>query len=210
MSREWVSWYVGQKYFADPSFGGAVLSGRRNIFLTTLDFSGVSYITSPRNLSPIVSRLRINPSAATDLQWDFDYDTKSGRVAASNVFANYRRGNFFSSFGHSLLNVVGEVPTAPTAPQNAVNYNQMQMLIGYGALARPGLSAAASGGFDLNRHTLEYSAVQANYNFDCCGFTVEYRRYELGSIRDESQESFSFTLAGVGAAGNLKRAERLF
>ncbi|MBA2682255.1 MAG: hypothetical protein H0U76_28165 [Ktedonobacteraceae bacterium] len=98
----------------------------------------------------------------------------------------------------------------PLAPQKVVNYNQLQMLLGYGALTKPGLSVAVSGGLDLNLHTLEYSAVQTNYNFDCCGFTVEYRRFNLGSIRNESQESFSFTLAGVGAAGTLKRAERLF
>lgn len=209
-SREWLSWFIGQKYFADPTFGNAVITGRRNVFTTTLDFSGVAYITSPRSVSPIVSRLRVNPSTNTDVEWDFDYDTKVGRVAASNVFVNYRRHNFFSSFGSALLNAVGETPVPPQQPPNFVNYNQIQMLLGYGALTKPGLSAAASGGLDLNLHVLEYSAVQATYNFDCCGFTAEYRRFNLGSIRDESQESFSFTLAGVGAAGNLKRAERLF
>ncbi len=210
ISREALSWFVGQKYFADPTFGGAVISGRRNVFTTTLDFSGIAFITSPRDISPVVSRLRVNTSANTDLEWDFDYDTKAGRVAASNIFANYRHGNFFSSFGHSLLNAAGETPLPPSQPANVVNYNQMQLLFGYGALSKPGLSAAASGGLDLNLRSLEYAGVQATYNFDCCGFTVEYRKFQLGNIRDESQESFSFTLAGVGTAGNLKRAERLF
>lgn len=209
-SRQWLSWFVGQKYFADPTFGGAVISGRRNVFTTTLDFSGVAYITAPRSVSPIVSRLRASTSAHTDLEWDFDYDTKAGRMAASNVFANYRHGNFFSSFGSAVLNAVAEIPMPPTQPANFVNYNQIQLLLGYGALTKPGLSAAASGGFDLDLHIMEYTAAQATYNFDCCGFTAEYRRFQLGTIRNESQESFSFTLAGVGAAGNLKRAERLF
>ncbi len=52
---QWLSWFVGQKYFADPTFGGAVIPGRRNIFTTTLDFSGVSYITAPRSGFAIVS-----------------------------------------------------------------------------------------------------------------------------------------------------------
>jgi LPS-assembly protein len=209
-SRQALSWFVGQKYFAEPSFGGAVISGRRNLFTTTLDFSGVTYITRPRNVSPILSRLRASTSANTDIEWDFDYDTKAGRIAASNIFANYRHGNFFSSFGHAVLNAVGETPVPSRQTINVVNYNQMQLLAGYGALTKPGLSAAASGGFDLNRGSLEYAGVQATYNFDCCGFTVEYRKFQLGAIRNESQESFSFTLAGVGTAGNLKRAERLF
>jgi LPS-assembly protein len=209
-AHEWLSWFVGQKYFLDPTFGHAVITGRRNIFTSTLDFSGAAYITAPRNISPVVSRLRVDTSANTGVEWDFDYDTKAGRVAASNVFANYRHGQFFSSFGSALLNAVGETPVPPSQPANVVNYNQIQLLLGYGALTRPGLSAAASGGLDLNLHTLEYAVVQTTYNWDCCGFTVEYRRFQLGSIRDESQESFSFTLAGVGAAGNLRRAERLF
>lgn len=75
--RELLSWFVGQKYFFDSTFGGAVIPGRRNIFATTLDFSGVSYITSPRHTSPVISKLRVNTSATTDLEWDLDYDAKT-------------------------------------------------------------------------------------------------------------------------------------
>jgi len=39
---------------------------------------------------------------------------------------------------------------------------------------------------------------------------VEYRKLELGSVRNEGTYRFSFTLANIGAAGNLRRAERLF
>jgi LPS-assembly protein len=210
VSRQWLSWFVGQKYFLDPTFGGAVIPGRRNVFTTTLDFSGVAYITSPRSVSPIISRISANTSANTDLEWDFDYDTKAGRVAASNVFANYRHGDFFTSFGHALLNAVGETPEPPNQPPNFVNYNQMQLLLGYGSLTKPGLSLAGNGGLDLNLRSLEYAGAQTSYNFDCCGLSMEYRRFALGAVRNENLYSFSFTLAGVGAAGNLKRAERLF
>jgi LPS-assembly protein len=209
-SREWLSWFLGQKFFADPTFGGAVIPGRRNVFTSTLDFSSVAYITSPRSFSPIISKFRATANANTDLEWDFDYDTKVNRIAASNIFANYRRGDFFTSFGHAFLNAVGETPVPPTQPANSVNFNQMQLLLGYGALTKPGLSAAASGGLDLNLRSLEYATVQTNYNFDCCGVAVEYRDYSLGAIRNEHEVSFSFTLAGVASAGNLKRAERLF
>ncbi|MGC1783378.1 MAG: LPS assembly protein LptD [Acidobacteriaceae bacterium] len=210
VSRQWLSWFVGQKYFADPTFGGAVIPGRRNIFTTTLDFSGVSYITAPRSVSPIVSRLRVNASTNTDLEWDFDYDTKAGRVAGSDVFADYRHGNFFSGIGHSLLNAVGETPLPANQPANFVNYDQMQLLVGYGGMNRPGLSAAAKSNLDLNGRSLEYLGMQATYNFNCCGFTVEVQHYALGTVRDETTETFSITLSGVTAAGNLVRAERLF
>ncbi len=48
------------------------------------------------------------------------------------------------------------------------------------------------------------------YNWDCCGFSAEYRKYELGAVRNENAYRFNFTLANIGSAGNLRRAERLF
>jgi LPS-assembly protein len=209
-TQKWLSWYVAQKYFLDPTFGGAVVSGRRNIFTSTLDFSAVAYITAPRNVSPVISRLRARTSSNMDVEWDLDYDTKAGRIAASNTFFNYRHGDFFSSFGHALMNAPGESIVVPPTPSPVTDYNQVQLLAGFGSPSKPGLSAAANVGYDLHQHSLEYAAVQTSYNSNCCGFSVEYRRYNLGVIRNESEESFSFTLAGVGSAGNLKRAERLF
>ncbi len=210
VSREWLSWFVGQKYFIDPTFGNAVISGRRNIFTTTLDMSGVDYITAPRDVSPVVSRLRVAPSFNTDLEWAADYDTKAGRWAASNVFADYRHGNFFSGLGHSLLNAVGETPEPPTQPANFVNYNQMQLLLGYGAITKPGFSAAAKGNFSLEGRALEYGGIQATYNRNCCGLTVEVQRFALGTVRNETSTTFNLSLSGVAAVGSLVRAERLF
>jgi LPS-assembly protein len=209
-SRQWLTWFVGQKYFIDPTFGNAVISGRRNIFTTTLDFSGVDYITAPRNVSPIVSRLKIAPDHNSDLEWDADYDTKAGRWAASNIFADYRHGDFFSGLGHSLLNAVGETPEPPNQPANVVNYNQMQVLVGYGAITKPGFSAAAKGDFTLEGRALEYGGVQATYNRNCCGLTVEVQHFALGTVRNETSTTFNLTLSGVAAVGSLVRAQRLF
>lgn len=209
-SRQLFSWFVGQKYFFDPTFGNAVIPGRRNVFATTLDFSGIAYITSPRDVSPIVSRMRVNPGFNTDLEWDSDYDAKTGRWAASNIFADYRHGNFFSGLGHSLLNAVGEKPVPPGQPPNFVNYSQMQLLLGYGSITKPGFSAAAKGNFTLEGRALEYGGVQGTYNLNCCGFTVEVQRYALGTIRNETSTTFNITLSGVAAVGSLVRAQRLF
>ncbi len=210
VSRQWLSWFVGQKYFIDPAFGNAVISGRRNIFTTTLDLSGVDYMTAPRDVSPVVSRLRVAPSVNADLEWAADYDTKAGRWAASNVFADYRHGNFFSGLGHSLLNAVGETPEPPTQPANVVNYNQMQVLLGYGAMTKPGLSAAARGNLSLEGRALEYGGIQATYKRNCCALTVEVQRFALGTVRNETSTTFNLSLSGVAAVGSLVRAERIF
>ena len=82
--------------------------------------------------------------------------------------------------------------------------------MGYGTPTKLGLGLAASANLDLNQSSLQYGALQGSYNWDCCGFSVEYRKYELGSVRNESVERFSFTLKNIGTAGNLKRADRLF
>jgi LPS-assembly protein len=167
-------------------------------------------MTAPRDVSPVISRLRVAPSFNTDLEWAADYDTKAGRWAASNVFADYRHGNFFSGLGHSLLNAVGETPVPPSQPANFVNYNQMQVLLGYGAITKPGLSAAAKANFSLEGRALEYGGIQATYNRNCCGLTVEVQRFALGAVRNETSTTFNLSLSGVAAVGSLVRAERLF
>ena len=84
------------------------------------------------------------------------------------------------------------------------------MLFGYGQLNKRGLSAAASFGLDANLGSLQYASAQTSYNWDCCGLSVEYRRFALGSVRNENQYRFSFSLSNVGVFGNLKRQERLY
>jgi hypothetical protein len=39
---------------------------------------------------------------------------------------------------------------------------------------------------------------------------VEYRRFALTTIRDESQYFFTFSLANIGSFGNLQRRVRLY
>jgi LPS-assembly protein len=72
------------------------------------------------------------------------------------------------------------------------------------------LSAASSFGFDADHGSLQYATAQTSYNWDCCGLSLEYRRFALGSVRNENQYRFSFTLSNVGAFGNLRRQERLY
>ncbi len=86
----------------------------------------------------------------------------------------------------------------------------MRVLGGFGDPNRPGLALAANAGIDINLGTIQYAAIQTSYNWNCCGFSVEYRKYELGAVRNENAYRFNLTLANIGSAGNLRRAERLF
>ena len=57
-SREWASWQIAQKFFLDRNFGGALIPNRPNVFDSTLDFNAIAFLTAPRNVAPITSRLR--------------------------------------------------------------------------------------------------------------------------------------------------------
>ena len=207
--REWMSWRLTQKYFFNPTFGGAVISGRRNIFETTLNLSGVAFLTEPREISPLISRLRMHPSEKVDFEWDFDLDTGAKKFTSNNVLVNVHEGNYFSGVSYARLNAPGRFFTDGMA-SSVSNFSQLRLLLGYGGPAKKGLGIAGNVIMDLRTTTVQYGALQTSYNWDCCGFSVEYRRYELGSVPNENAYRFNFTLANIGTAGNLRRAERLF
>jgi len=106
-AREIASWEIAQKYFFDPYFGGALVNGKRNVFATTVGFTGIAFLTEPRRFSPILSRLRIRTSSNTDVQWEFDYDTVLGRVNASTAFVNYHIGDYFLGGSRTIMRTTG-------------------------------------------------------------------------------------------------------
>jgi LPS-assembly protein len=219
--REWFSWQLAQKHFFDQTFGGAVIDGRRNIFDTTLDFSGIAFLTEPRSISPLVSKMRFRSSTHTDIEWDFDYDTGAKKFTRNNTFLDIHEGKFFGGFSYARLNAPGRFYTEVIDTNNTnqttgltssatSDFQQMRVLLGYGAPSQPGISAAAGAGIDLRLDSAQYITIQTSYNWNCCGLSIEYRKYDLGTVRDEGAYRFNFTLANIGTAGNLRRAESLF
>lgn len=207
--REIVTWELAQKYFLDPTFGGALVAGRSNVFTSTADLTGIAFLTQVRRLSPLISRLRINTSSRTDIEWDLDYDFKQGQINSSTVLVNYRLAGFTLGGGDAFLQVPPESAITNSVP-SPQSFNQFRLLLGYGHTNKPGFSAAANVGFDSNLNFLQYGALQTTYNWDCCGINLEVRRFNLGSVRNENEYRFTFALANLGALGNLRRTEKLF
>lgn len=204
--REWASWMIAQKYFLNPTFGGAIIPGRRNVFDTTLDLTGISFLTNPRNLSPLVSRMRFEAVKNLRIEWDMDYDPRSGRLDADDVFAGYSLGPATFGVGHSLLNAVDEKGSAASLTQS----QQLQPFLEIGKPNAEGFNLAANGGYDFVNRALQYAGVQAVYNWNCCGLSLGYRRFAFGSIRDETQYLYSFTLANFGSVGDIRRSTTVF
>ena len=204
--REWASWQIEQKYFLDPTLGGAVISNRRNVFDPTLDLSGVAFLTGPRNLTPIVSRLRFEAIDNLRLEWDMDYDPRGGRLGANNLYAGYSWGPTTIGVGHALLNAVDEKGSSASTIQS----QQLEPFLQIGKPNGTGFNLAVNSGYDFVHGALQYAGVQAIYNWDCCGLTVGYRRFALGSVRDETQYLYSFTLANFGSVGDIRRSNTVF
>jgi LPS-assembly protein len=204
--REWASWQISQKYFLDPEFGGALIPGRRNVFTTTLDLTGVAFLTEPRNLSPLVSRMRFEAVHNLRVEWDLDYDPKPGRFGADNIFAGYSWGITTVGIGHALLNA----PNEQGSKASLIQSQQLDPFIQIGRQNRVGFNVAMNGGYDFVNGALQYAGVQTVYNWDCCGLTVGYRRFALGTVRDETQYLYSFTLANFGSVGDIRRSNAVF
>jgi LPS-assembly protein len=221
--REVATWELAQKYFLDPTFGGALVPGQRNVFTSTEDLTGIAFVTEPRHLSPLVSRLRVATSSRTDTEWDLDYDFQLGRINASTLLVNYNLGPFTLGGGDAFLQIpqTGTTPTSipsegtcstatPTSMQITCKFQQFRVALGYGNQTKHGFSAASSLGFDSELQQLQFATTQTTYNWNCCGLTLEYRRYAIANVRNENLFRFTFNLANIGSFGNLRRQERLY
>lgn len=230
-AKEILSWEFGQKYFLDPTFGGAcvpgdtmrdacaLITGQRNVLATTEDLTGIAFLTQPRHLSPLVSRLRIATGTHTDTEWDADYDFQLSRINASTLLLNYNAGPFTFGAGDAFLQIPQTTPPSVTegkcAPERGTNqitcnFQQFRIALGYGGLTRRGFSAASSFGIDSETGHLQFGTAQTTYNWDCCGITLEYRRYAIANVRNENLYRFTFSLANIVSFGNLRRQERLY
>ncbi len=216
-TRESLRWRIVQRYYVNDTFGRNVLvNNRRNVLETTLDLSGVAFLTAPTTLSPIVSQMRLSATSHLDVEWDMNYDTRLDKFTQSNVFFNYHAKDYFGGLSYARLNAPGRFQRLDTTATDGnttsllSDFSQLRLLLGYGTPTKEGFSVATNVGLDLTVPQPQYGALQMAYNWNCCGISGEYRKFELGSVRNENVYRFNFTLANIGSAGNLRRAERLF
>jgi LPS-assembly protein len=208
--REIVTWELAQKYFLDPTFGGTLIPGQRNVFTTTVDLTGIAFVTQPRHLSPLVSRLRAETSSRTDAEWDLDYDFQGHRVNASTLLLNYHIGQVTMGGGDAFLQIPAQTTISSSGSAQPARFNQFRAALGYGSPNKRGFSGASSFGFDAEVNKLQFLSTQATYNWDCCGVTLEYRSYTIANVRNENLFRFTFSLANIGAFGSLRHQESLY
>jgi LPS-assembly protein len=198
--NEFLSWQVWQRRYFDPTFGGTVIDGRRNVNQSTVDFSGYTFLDGLRNYSPVASSLRMQPLVGTGVEWRMDYDPKRGTVTNSTFSVDGRVNQWFVSAGHTQVD-----SATALSPRN----NQFRGLLGWGADNRRGWNTAFFAVYDYRLGVLQFANTQITYNTDCCGFSVQYRRFSFGT-RNENQFRVAFAIANLGSFGTLRKQEKFF
>jgi LPS-assembly protein len=198
--NEVLSWKLLQARYFDPTFGGAVLPGQRNVVLATEEVTPFTFLDGPRNYSPVVSLLRFSAYSFFSFDYRAEYDPLRHKFLDHTVSANFRHGKYFANIGDTAIT---------TNPLLVPQANQMGFGGGYGNTNRKGWNAAAAVDYDLLLQRRLFELVQGSYNTDCCGFSVQLRRFNIG-IRDENQYLFSFSVANIGTFGSLQKQARIF
>jgi LPS-assembly protein len=215
--EELLSWNIFQKHYFDPTFGGAIVDGRRNVFEALNSVSPFAFAFGPRHWSPIVSDFKITPGGLYDLEQILQYDPQIQRLVTIGTLLKIKPySEFFATIAHFRLNdnpVQGDLPLSP--PPNFVPFvqplsNQVRALLGYGNLTRKGFNFTTGVSYDFTNKTLQSQLVQVSYNGGCCGLALEYRRINLGQVRTENRFSATFIIANIGSFGNLRRQEKIF
>lgn len=215
--QELLSWSIFQKHYFDPTFGGAIVNGQRNVFEAFDSISPFAFAFGPRNWSPIVSDFKITPGGLYDVEQILQYDPQIQRLVTVGTLLKikpYRE--FFATVSYFRLNdnpVQADLPVTP--PPNFIPFqqplsNQVRALLGYGNLTRKGFNFTTGISYDFTNQTLQSQLVQVSYNGNCCGLALEYRRINLGQVRTENRFTATFIIANIGSFGNLRRQEKIF
>ena len=213
--EELISWRIAQKHYFDPTFGGAIVNGQRNVFQALDSISPFAFAFGPRNWSPIVSDFKITPGGLYDLEQILQYNPQNQRLATIGTLIKAKPYREF--FGTIAFFRLDDNPTpsdlALVPPGQGFQQplsSQIRGLLGYGSENRPGFNFTGGVGYDFTNKTLQNQIVQVSYNGSCCGLALEYRRINLGQVRSENQFRVAFIIANIGTFGNLRHSEKIF
>ena len=215
-ARDIFSWRLSQKYYFDPTFGGALTRGQTNVFASTIDLTGFAFEHGQR-LSPVDSVFKFAPFSNYDTEIRTDVNpTGAGGILDAGITSHVRSGllgltlsDYFINDSSYLGLTSATAGLPPGTPPPLTAFNMLGTIVTYGDPNRKGLGGAFGLDYNFQQKIFQHQVTQLSYNFGCFAVNIEYQYYNLGPLRRESQWRIALALANVGTFGNLRPRERL-
>lgn len=216
--NEVLSITLRNKYFFDPTFGGALVPGRRNQFYPITTFSGFTYGGIARRFSPLAIEARYRPAVnfLADVRTDFDTQGDGFRNLSVTFGIVRPVVQAFQTFYYTRA--IGLAPSlqqfgdANGKEPGTLRGSQWSPSIFLGKRER-GVFGGLSFFFDFQNRpdrgnsSLISSTETIGYAFDCCAVTVQHYSFNVG-LRNENRFLFSFRLNGIGTIGTEQVGQR--
>ncbi len=230
-AHEWLDLTLAQKYFFDPTFGGALKTCTRveyeannctrNQFFPLYTLTGFSYAGVERNASPLSLRARMRPNDLVSADVRLNYDTR---------YHDLRDVVFGGTLSRSVLSIPISVSQnwyytrriavdkfreetifdPSTLPGNQFDFS--------GFVGNP--ARGPYGGFSViyDLRDKDFSGMardrrlialtsSVGWAWDCCSLQIQSFTFNAGQ-RNESRYIFSFTLKGIGTFGTENIGQR--
>ncbi len=200
-ASEVLSWELWQRRYFEPSFGGAIVDGQRNVLLSSIEVTPYAFLDRARRYSPIVSAVRASPMPGTGIEWRTDFDPLRKQVVNSSVSVDARSGNLFLSIGHILVHSDPDHLSPST--------NQFRGALIYGNPNHRGWNLAFTPVYDFRLGSMQFATTQVTYNTNCCGLSFQYQRINV-TVPPRNDFRVAFSVANIGTFGTLKKQERIF
>ncbi len=216
--NEVLSITLRNKYFFDPTFGGALIPGRRNQFYPITTFSGFTYGGLARRFSPLAIEARYRPADDFIADVRTDLDTHGGGFRNLSVTFGVVRPfiqafqTFYYTRAIGLAPGLQQFADSTGKEPGTLRGSQWSPALFLGNRER-GIFGGVSFFFDFqNRpgkgsNSLISSTETIGYAFDCCAVTLQHYSFNVG-LRNENRLLFSFRLNGIGTFGTEQIGQR--
>jgi LPS-assembly protein len=202
---------LSQKYFFDPTFGGALDPGQRNQFFPVNTLSGFAFAGVERDVSPLNLKARLYPTQTLFADLRLNYDTRFHSLRDFIVGLGVQKGIFsFTQSWYYTRRIEDDKLRQDQLSYDPTTFpgNQFDFSTFVGNRAR-GPYGAFTLSYDFRNQTFDgqprdprfiYLTTTSGWAWDCCGFEVQHTTFNAGN-RNESRIVFAFTLKGIGTFG---------
>jgi LPS-assembly protein len=202
---------VRGKYFFDPTFGGALIAGRRNQIEPITALSFYTFGGVPRRWSPLSVDAMYRPQRTVFVNTRLDYGVSGDGLRAVSATVGYDSPLFklFQTFYYTravtLIPSLAQFADAQGKEAGTLRGSQWSPSVFLGNRER-GPYGGTSLFFDFqnrrasSQNPLISSLITLGYAYDCCSLAVQYYTFSVG-VRKENRVVFTFRLKGIGSFG---------